>query len=216
MTWLGDIWRLNVLLLYPAALLAVPGGVLGSVLLFRRGTVLRSAIPTSVSYSYSPSPLIMSRGCWTNSPGNSYARRHPFTGGSLRDSRSVLECGCALPLSFVCAALTPTKRTVHVQTLFIPPPQLRNQPHKPINPTAHPTNMMKRATSQCRLWDPLAIRVAPASTMIAELILCSRFGPSFTLMVPNISRLQSDRSQERDFAEELSAWLLSEKTTLQG
>ncbi len=45
MTWLGDLWRLAVLLLYPAAILAIPAGIVGSVLLFRRHAGIRTAIP---------------------------------------------------------------------------------------------------------------------------------------------------------------------------
>src|SRR4051794_34956880 len=45
MTWLGDIWRLAVLLLYPAALLAVPAGVVSSVILFRCRAGIRAVIP---------------------------------------------------------------------------------------------------------------------------------------------------------------------------
>jgi hypothetical protein len=47
MTWLGDLWRLAVLLLYPAALLAIPAGIVGSVLLFRRRAGIPTAIPAA-------------------------------------------------------------------------------------------------------------------------------------------------------------------------
>jgi hypothetical protein len=45
MTWIGDMWRLNVLFLYPAAALAIIAGIVGSIGLFRGGAGIRSAMP---------------------------------------------------------------------------------------------------------------------------------------------------------------------------
>jgi hypothetical protein len=43
---LGDPWRLLVLFLYPAACVAIPAGVVGSVLLYRRRSGFWSVIPS--------------------------------------------------------------------------------------------------------------------------------------------------------------------------
>jgi hypothetical protein len=47
MTWLGELWRFGVLLLYPLALFVAPAAVMSSILLFRRRAYVRSAVPVA-------------------------------------------------------------------------------------------------------------------------------------------------------------------------
>lgn len=45
MTWLGELWRLGVLALYPLAVVIVPAAIVASILLLRRRAYASSAVP---------------------------------------------------------------------------------------------------------------------------------------------------------------------------
>jgi len=45
--WLGEWWTMSVLILYPAAIPALSGGMLSSILLLRRGYWLRAIVPAA-------------------------------------------------------------------------------------------------------------------------------------------------------------------------
>jgi hypothetical protein len=47
MTWLGELWRFGVLLLYPMAPLVAPAAIVGSILFARRRAYARSAVPVA-------------------------------------------------------------------------------------------------------------------------------------------------------------------------
>lgn len=65
MTWIGDLWRLPILLLYLAAPVAIIAGIVAAVVLFRRHQFARAVVPavcTAISViflvAFSPSYLV--------------------------------------------------------------------------------------------------------------------------------------------------------------
>lgn len=65
MTWLGELWRFGVLLLYPLTPLVVLGAILGSILFVRRRAYVRSTVPLTCAaiglvflFGFSPSYLV--------------------------------------------------------------------------------------------------------------------------------------------------------------